>query len=201
MEKIFIAIDTPLQNRHLSNLQALATALKTSNEIISEYIGGNLDSEMASSIVEKGYSHFISEVVKNEELKLKASKLANLIITNMCNDLSQTLTEAFNDAFAPLYAISSKDYLSFIGFHKNGNPFIVDSAVMEITEISSIYADTPEKKAFRNKHLEAGKVLNELNVKHQKAFGRAINGLNPLTTLFEVSLDNSIIVKELNYRF
>jgi hypothetical protein len=199
MEKIFIAIDTPLQNRHLSNLQALTAAVKEINEAVKDYLGSPLDKYSLNTIINY-YPHYVNEVVKQVQLAERQNKKVKYAIDIIISGLSSGLEEELEKALSGTESFNKKDYLKFIELHANGNPYIVDSALHDITVMSSIYADTPEKIAFHNKHLEAVKILNALNDKHFKAFGSAVNGLNPLITLFEVGLNNSINARELDYR-
>lgn len=199
MDKIFIAIDSKKKNIHESNLQALSDSLKQANEAISELIGFNLDSEIAFNIINNGYKHFVDEQVKIEELKLKASNYAKLTINKMCADLRESLTSDLKTALSGTSNFNPKEYLRYLRFHKNGNPYILETAQKEIIEQCSIYADTPEKIKLYKKHQEAVKVLNDLKISSLCVFGNQLNAFNFFNTLFVFDKNDNILQKEINY--
>lgn len=199
MDKIFIAIDSQKKNIHESNLQALSDSLKQANETISELIGVKLDIEIAFNIINNGYKHFVDEQVKIEELKLKASNFSKLTITNICTDLRESLTSGLETALSDTSSFNPNEYLRYLVFHKNGNPYILETAQKEIIEQCSIYADTPEKIKLYKKHQEAVKVLNDLKVSSLSVFGNQLNAFNFFNTLFVFDKNDNILQKEINY--
>lgn len=202
MEKIFIALDSQIKNHYEENLNLLSGALKEVNEVIYDLIGEKLDSETALNLmtIGKGLTHYVDEQVKREELKLKAAKFAKHTINNICSDLREALTDDLTTALAGISNFNPNDFFKFLGFHKNGNPYILETAQKEILDLCSIYATTPAQIEFYKKHKEVVKTLNELMVLSSPLFSGRVNSINFFTTLFQFKgTTNEIQQKEINY--
>jgi hypothetical protein len=202
MEKIFIALDSQIKNHYEENLNLLSGALKEVNEVIYDLIGEKLDSETALNLITKGkgLTHYVDEQVKREELKLKAAKFAKHTINNICSDLREALTNDLTEALAGISTFDPNTFFKFLGFHKNGNPYILETAQKEISDLCSIYATTLEQIEFYKKHKAAVKTLNELMALSTPLFAGRIHSMNFFASLFEFKgRMDQIHQKEINY--